>query len=294
METKDILELAASHGLQLQEEMGFNEMGIDFKVGFATDRTGAKWVLRIPRRDGLADRIEQEKNILKLAGRHLSVAVPDWKIATPSLIAYPLLEDEPVLTFDAETYEVTWNMDQNTPGFIPSLAKVLVELHQIPVQEASAAGLKILTPEMLRRELLERIETVKRALGISAALESRWRRWLENDSLWPSFTTFIHGDFYAGHMLAAKNGEISGIIDWSEGQVSDPSIDFAGHISAFGEESLKELIGEYAALGGKVWDKLFEQTVERHAAAPLNYGIFAVETSSDVHIEAAKAQLGVA
>ncbi|RAJ93193.1 macrolide phosphotransferase [Larkinella arboricola] len=103
----------------------------------------------------------------------------------------------------------------------------------------------------------------------------------------------MHGDLYAGHILAAKNGAISGIIDWSEGQVSDPSIDFSGHLSVFGEESLKELLSEYKKLGGMVWEGMFEQTVERHAAAPLLYGLFAIATNSDTHIEAAKVQLGL-
>src|SRR5690606_3695720 len=124
----EIITLAADHGLSLQNNMDFNEMGIDFRIAFATAKDGTPWVLRIPRRDDLAAQIDKEKNILQLARRHLSVAVPDWHIATPSLIAYPLLTDRPVLTFDATTYEVTWYMDRESPLFVPSLAKVLVEL----------------------------------------------------------------------------------------------------------------------------------------------------------------------
>lgn len=238
-------------------------------------------------------RLIKKKKILRLVGKHLLIAVPDWKIAGPALVAYPLLENKPVITFDPETYEVTWNIDQERSRFVHSLAGVLVQLHQIPVQEAESIGIKSLTPDQLRQEVAANVETVRRELGISAALETRWRAWLDNDGLWPDFTTFIHGDLYAGHMLATNDGEITGIIDWSEGQVSDPSIDFSGHISVFGEESLKELIRCYEKSGGKVWDNLFEQAVERHAAASLSYGVFAINTGSDKHIEAAKAQLGV-
>lgn len=293
METTDIIKLAGRHGLQLKGELGSNEMGIDFKVVFALAFDDTKWVLRVPRRDNLAEQIEKEKRILNLAKKHVSVAVPDWQVTSAALVAYPLLEDKPVITFDAETYEVTWNIDQNEPRFDRSLASVLVALHQIPIQEAAVAGLKVLTPEMARQEILERIETVKRELGLGTALEFRWRKWLDNDRLWPDFTTFVHGDLYAGHILATKEGRVSGIIDWSEGQVNDPSIDFAGHISAFGEERVKGLISEYQQLGGRVWNKMFEQTVERHAAAPLNYGLFAVISKNDTHIKAAKAQLGL-
>lgn len=293
MKTQNILKLAARYGLQLQDEMTFNEMGIDFKVVFVKTLDGNPWVLRIPRRDDLGEQIELERKILSLAKNHLSVAVPDWKIASPELLAYPLLANKPALTYDAKTYEVSWNMDRNSALFVPSLAKVLVGLHQIPVQEVKALGLKSLTPAELRQEVLERLEAVKREVGIGAQLETRWRTWLDNDKFWPDFTTFIHGDLYAGHIMAAKNGEISGIIDWSEGQQSDPSIDFAGHLSVFGEESLKELMAEYQKLGGKVWEHMFEQVVERHGASPLNYAFFAIKTQSEEHLNAAKLQLGV-
>ncbi len=293
MKLRDIIILAERHGLQLHEEMSFNEMGIDFRVGFATDTDGTKWVLRIPRRTDLADQIEGEKNILRLVKKYLQVAVPDWTVASPTLVAYPLLAHKPVLTYDTETYEVTWHMDQHAPQFVPSLARALMELHQIPVNEARVHGLKVQTPEQFRQEILADVETVKHELSIGAELETRWRTWLDNDRLWPDFNAFVHGDLYAGHILAAENGEVTGIIDWSEGQVSDPSIDFSGHLTVFGADSLKELIRQYEQRGGRVWETLFEQTVERQAAAPLRYAVFAIKTADDKHIEAAKAQLGL-
>ncbi|EMC2277037.1 MULTISPECIES: Mph(E)/Mph(G) family macrolide 2'-phosphotransferase [Gammaproteobacteria] len=293
MKIKDIQKLAETHGLLLTDEMKFNEMGIDFKVGFATDTLGKSWLLRLPRRSDLGTQIETEKRILKLVQKYLSVQVPDWKIATPELIAYPLLDGNPALTFDAQTYEVTWNMEQDSPLYTPSLARILVELHRIPEQEVIANELKVVKPENLRTEIQDRLQLVKSELGISTALENRYRKWLDNDSLWPDFTRFIHGDLYAGHVLTSKVGNVSGIIDWSTAQVSDIAQDFSGHAAIFGEESLKVLIAEYEKQGGKIWDTLFEQTLERAAAAPLAYGFFAVETQDEVHIKGAKAQLGV-
>jgi len=124
-------------------------------------------------------------------------------------------------------------------------------------------------------------------------LERRYQKWLDNDALWPNFTKFIHGDLYAGHVLTHANGNVCGIIDWSTAQTSDISQDFSGHVTVFGEESLKSLISAYEEQGGKIWDKIFEQTVERAAAAPLAYGFFALETQDEVHINGAKVQLGV-
>ena len=263
MENNDIQKLAERHGLILSDQMNFNEMGIDFKVGFATDADENQWLLRIPRRPDLGDQIEKEKRILQLVSQYLSVQIPDWKVATQELVAYPLLKGKPVLTFDAVTYEIFWNMNMDNPNYIPSLARVLVQLHSIPREDVAHNGLKIVTPDNLRVEILERLHLVKSELGISNELEARCRKWLDNDSLWPNFTKFIHGDLYAGHVLTLEDGQVSGIIDWSTAQISDIAMDFSGHV------------------------------IERAAAAPLAYGQFAIETKDDRHIEGAKIQLGV-
>lgn len=293
MKIKDIQKLAEEHGLFLTDEMTFNEMGIDFKVVFAAGKDGKKWLLRIPRRDDLGAQIEKEKRILELVKKHLSVQVPDWQIAAPALVAYPLLKDKPALTFDAQTYEVTWNMDrEKSPNYIKSLAKILVELHGIGEKDVLERKLKVLKPNDLRPEIADRLQLVKSELGISAELETRYRKWLDNDALWADFTRFIHGDLYAGHVLTSSDGIVSGIIDWTTAHVGDISLDFSGHITVFGEESLKTLVAEYEKQGGKVWDKLLEQAVERAAAAPLAYGFFAVETQNETHIAGARMQLG--
>lgn len=221
MKNRDIQKLAERNGLFLSDEMSFNDMGIDFKVGFATDKDGTKWLLRIPRRTDLGEQIANEKRILQLVSKYLSVQVPDWRIANEELVAYPLLDGKPALTYDTETYEVTWNMAKDSELYIPSLAKVLVELHSIPTQEVLSNGLKVLTAEQARNEISERLLLVKSELGISTELENRYQKWVDNDALWPNFTKFIHGDLYAGHTLTHINGELCGIIDWSTAQNSD-------------------------------------------------------------------------
>ncbi|HBY2503964.1 TPA: Mph(E) family macrolide 2'-phosphotransferase [Klebsiella pneumoniae] len=293
MTIQDIKSLAEAHGLLLTDKMNFNEMGIDFKVVFALDTKGQQWLLRIPRRDGMREQIKKEKRILELVKKHLSVEVPDWRISSTELVAYPILKDNPVLNLDAETYEITWNMDKDSPKYITSLAKTLFEIHSIPEKEVRENDLKIMKPSDLRPEIANNLQLVKSEIGISEQLETRYRKWLDNDVLWADFTQFIHGDLYAGHVLASKDGAVSGVIDWSTAHIDDPAIDFAGHVTLFGEESLKTLIIEYEKLGGKVWNKLYEQTLERAAASPLMYGLFALETQNESLIVGAKAQLGV-
>lgn len=293
MTTKDIRILALEHGLTITKDIGINEMGIDFRVAFVREATGQNWVLRIPRRNDMIEQIQNESRILNLAKRNLSINVPEWKIVSERLIAYPLLKDSPVLTFDAVTHEVFWNIDRNSVTYVQSLAKSMAELHAVAAEDVKKSNLKIMTPDELRPEIANHIQLVKSEIGISETLESRYRRWLDNDLLWPEFTCFIHGDLYAGHILTSKEGKISGIIDWSTAHMGDPALDFSGHVSVFGEDSLKLLITEYAKQGGRIWDRLYEQSIERAAAAPLAYGAFALECNDDGHVSAAKIALGI-
>ncbi|MBL1408719.1 Mph(E)/Mph(G) family macrolide 2'-phosphotransferase [Sphingobacterium faecale] len=293
MTIEDIQILALEHGLKISDDISINEMGIDFRVAFVKEVNGQNWVLRIPRRKDMIEQIQNESRILDLAKRNLSINVPDWKIVAERLIAYPLLEDAPALTFDAMTHEVSWNIDPNSVAYVQSLAKSLAELHRVAADDVRKSNLKIMTPNELRTEIANRIQLVKSEIGISEILESRYRRWLDNELLWPDFTCFIHGDLYAGHVLSNKEGNVSGIIDWSTAHMGDPAMDFSGHLSVFGEDSLKLLITEYVKQGGTIWDKIYEQSIERAAAAPLAYGAFAIECNDDKHISAAKTALGI-
>lgn len=288
----DTLALAAQHGLELAGPVSFNETGLDFRVGFATDTAGRRWVLRIPRRDDVQPKIEREARILDFVKRRLPVEVPDWQVRAPGLVAYPMLTEPMALVFNAKTHAVTWNIDQEAEAYVTSLAEVLVALHASPVAEAVAAGIPASSPEETRRKVLKDLEHVKQEIGIGQELERRYRHWLDNDKLWPDFSVLTHGDLYVGHVTAAADARVSGVIDWTEAEISDPAIDFAGHLAAFSPKSLERLVAAYELAGGRTWPAMLEHIKERHAASPIRYGIFAISAGDEQHLAAAKAQLG--
>lgn len=291
---KQLISLASRHGLDLTGPLEFNEQGLDFRIVFATDSAGIPWVLRIPRRADVLPKAQYESKVLNFVKERLSVQVPEWRIETTELIAYPRLTDKTALSFDPVTYEVHWNIDQHSEVFIESFAKALVELHQSPLSEAIKAGLKVLSPEEVRENLRKDVREVKTGLGLSKEMEEFCNEWLADISRWPSFTALTHGDLYAGHVTANADSRVTGIIDWTEAQISDVTIDFAGHLAAFDEESLKKLISAYEKLGGVTWPKFFDQVKARHFTSSIRYGVFALETQNPDHLAAAKAQLGLA
>lgn len=291
MNATEVLKLARKFGLEIEDNIEFNEMGLDFQVVFVSERNGARWILRVPRRNDLMVKMNYEKNALDFLQQKLHVGIPDWKICERELIAYPLLEDPPVLTFDATTYEVEWNINREKNNLTGSLAQFLIELHTVDIKEASARGLHTLTVDQERTKTLNEICLVKQHIKIGEKPEQRWKAWLDDDGYWPEFLSVVHGDLYAGHVLAKPNGEITGVIDWSEVKIGDPSIDFAGHVNAFGTEGLGELITCYQQKGGRIWSRMAQHCVERSSIAPLKYAVFAIENDSEQHIEAARQQI---
>ena len=71
MEIKEIQKLAKEYGVSLTEKIRFNEMGVDFRVGFATDTNGKEWLIRITRREDIVEQINNEWKIFQLLDKNL-------------------------------------------------------------------------------------------------------------------------------------------------------------------------------------------------------------------------------
>lgn len=285
-----ILRLAVKHGIQMQRITSTNELGLDFQTAIGESVDGIKWILRIPRRENMFSQIEKEKNNLNFLKSKINFDIPDWKVVSPELVAYPLLTDKPALEVEATKQEFIWNIDLNFYKYSESLGLILCELHNL-TQEAKEFGLSLRTSEIIRKDFLDEIFLIKNQLGISPHLEKQWRTWIDNDTYWPTFSTLIHGDLYAGHTLVNSEEQITGIIDWSEMQIGDSSLDFAGQYTGLGETHLDKTLLVYEKSGGKTWPKMKEHIIQRALAAPIKFAVFALNTKNDSHIQAAKEQL---
>jgi macrolide phosphotransferase len=250
--SRQAADIAAANGLSVDAgTIGFTEIGLDFRVGFATADDGTRWVLRLPRRPEVMQRARTEARALALIGPRLPVAVPDWRIFAEDLIAYPMLPGEPGLTFDPATYEVSWHFDKTSPAYPETLGAAIAALHAIEPEAAAAAGLPVFAPREVREKWRSDLDRVEAAFDVAPALLTELRAWTEDDGYWPDFTTLIHGDLYAGHVMVDPDGRATGIIDWTEARVADPAVDLAGHVRAFGEDALPALVHAYEAAGGE-------------------------------------------
>jgi macrolide phosphotransferase len=288
-ETAAVPALAADHGLDLRpESLRFNEMGLDFRVVLARTTTGEEWVLRIPRRAEVMVRAAVEARVLRLVAPHLSAAVPDWRIHTGELIAYPLLPGEPGL--EMVDGEPVWRVDVSSPGYADSLGELLTQLHGTDPIEASTTGAPVRTPAYFRQAWRDDIERVSREFTVAGHLRERWESWLADESYWPDHAVLTHGEIYPGHTLI-RDGRISAVLDWTTATVGDPGRDFMFHQATASPEAFRLTVDRYTQGGGKVWPRLAEHCAEMFAANPVAYGLYVLDSGDESHREAAAAQL---
>ena len=285
-----VADLASQNGMTIQpKSVRFNEAGLDYLVAFATAVDGKRWVLRIPRRPDVSAKVSDEAKILDLVKNKISAAVPDWRIRNRSLIAYLELPGELGLT--VEDGEPVWHFDRESPAYCASLGRLIAQLQRISAAEARAKGVPVLTPAGVREEWRSNLAAVSAEFRIADELMDRWTAWLAEDSYWPDFTAFSHGELYPAHLLLDDEYEIRSVLDWTTARVGDPAADFSLHHMMSTTLAFDLTVRAFRDEGGRVPPRLGEHCVELVAAGPVVYAMYALQTGHPDHQAAAAAQL---
>lgn len=199
-----LVELAERHGLRVRV-LEIDETGWDFRVGHAVDADGARWVLRAPRRRDVSELIEGERRLLEHMRPRLAVAVPDWEVCTPELIAYRRLPGRPLGPEYPTTLEYQWWRDP-AEDFFDDLGAVIAELHRTRVDDAVRLGIPVSGPRDLREETAEHLELAENMLEVPEKKAARWRTWIHDDDYWSgaSDLRLVHADLHPGHTTGGR------------------------------------------------------------------------------------------
>lgn len=286
-----LIDLAARHGLAADpSSVRINEAGLDYRVAFVRSVDGAEWVLRVPRRPDVSQKLGVERRILEFVVPRLTVAVPHWEICSEELVAYRRLPGEPGLTLDANSQPV-WHFDPSSPEFAAALGRLIAELQAVDVKAAESAGVPVVSAERARAETRANLEKVQGEFAIAPHLVERWQGWFANDALWPEAAAFTHGELYAAHVLIDSPARIVGVLDWTTAKIGDPAVDFT-YQYMMGPAAFEATVAAYLEHGGQAHPLLAERCAELAGAAPLLYGVFALQSGNPEHRASAAAQLG--
>ena len=290
----DLVAAAARHGVWITSERpDFDRSGLDFLVVHGRDDAGTPWVVRTPRRPDVVATARIEARALRLVRSHLPVAVPDWQVHADDVIAYPRLGGLPAVTFDPAT-GVTWNVIEqgNLPdAFLDSVASALAALQSIAPADAERAGVPTRTIRGVRDALGRSMDATRDVLAPPEHVWRRWRRWLDDDGVWPHHVALVHGDLHPGHMLLDDDGHLTGILDWTDAQVTDPLVDLAMFLGCFGRTALEALVPRFERLGGRTWPRLVDHAAERWAAFSVLGAEWALHAGNQTALEHSRGQL---
>jgi macrolide phosphotransferase len=285
------IDLAMSHGLAVEPaSLRVEEAGLDYRVAFCRATDGVDWVLRMPRRPDVSAKVPEERRILELVRDELPVAVPDWRICSDTLIAYPLLPGRPGLTLDPVTQTPIWHFEPTSPQYARAIGEFIAALHRISPERARDAGLVVQSMDEVREEWNSHLKRVLAQFDVNATLAQRWRRWLDDEDYWRDRATFTHGELYPAHVLIDDQCNIQGVLDWTTAKVGDPAADFVFQYM-MGLEVFEQTVAAYEAAGGAKHPMFAERCARLTSASALNYALFALTSGEPEHLEAARTQL---
>lgn len=289
----ELLAAAERLGLPLRAEAAeFETTGLDFLVVHAHDADGTPWIVRTPRRPAAAAASYVEARVLRLVRPRLPVAVPDWRVHAPDVIAYPRIAGTPAVTL-TPAGAPQWNLvDPGAPseGLLDDIAAVLAALRAVTPEAARRGGVPVTTIADVRSELARSMDATRDVLRPPTPVWDRWQRWLAADAMWPQDVALVHGDLHPGHLLLGPDGRLVGVLDWTEARVTDPAIDLALLFGCFGRAALDRLIARLA-VHGAIGPGLAEHAVERWAAFSVLAAEWAVRNDCPTALEHAHAHL---
>ncbi len=296
---EELVAAAARAGLFVTPDSdALDTMGLDFLVVHGRDAAGTRWIVRSPRRPDVAATSLVEARALQFVASRLArcgVAVPDWRVHTPEVIAYPRLGGQPAISLDSGA--PVWHViDPSAPNdpFVASLATILHAFAMSSPDEGRAAGVRVKTIADERRTVADGIAAGRELLDPPAELVARWERWLADADAWPTHVALSHGDLHPGHLLLAPDATITGVLDWTEAAFGDPAHDLAMVKMCFGRAVLEDVAARMNALGTPVPASLLAHAVERCAAFPALGAAWAKRTGNLAIVEGLRAQLELA
>jgi len=219
-----------------------------FDVAFIQDSQQRRWVIRAPRSEVDAARMDASLAMLGLLVRRVPFAVPAAKgfapipgIGRASVHSY--IPGEPI------------DLAALHPGhpLTAELGRVIAMIHNIDRALYDEAGLPAYDAESYRKRHLAEIDRGAATGRVPAGLLARWEEALDDVRLWRFAPTPVHGALHGGNVLVTfpdradtTKATIRGVIGWESAKIADPADDFAALVASTRAEVVDSVFHAYA------------------------------------------------
>lgn len=221
-----------------------------------------RWIFRFPMRQAVEQMLFVERAILPALAPHVMLRIPQFEFNGTPDADFPFhfagYEKVPgVLGTELESSRIHWET------VAEQLGRFLTTVHAFPVSEAKRLGLQTTLIEdyfeNVRATSLELLPSVQQAApGLPIG---RLRRYLEQLRPLPAAPwrlALVHNDLAAEHVLLAADGSVvTGVIDWGDVGIADPTVDFVGLHAWRGDDFVQAVLRHYdGPVDERVLDRL--------------------------------------
>jgi aminoglycoside phosphotransferase (APT) family kinase protein len=242
-------------------------------------RVNDDWVFRFPRRRIAADLLAREARILPL----LAPALP-LRVTAPAFVGaptpdYPYMFTGYAILPGRTACQYAWSTTARR-ALAPMLGHFLRHLHQIPIDEETRRWAP--RDDIHRAVIPTRVATVAERLRANhAGLDEREVHALLDlvhemaDRFTPaSRQCWVHGDFYARHLVLDNARRPVGVIDWGDAHLGDPALDLSIAFSFLPASARPAFFAEYGMID--------EATTDRARFRAIHYGAMLAAYGADI------------
>ncbi|HET9655416.1 MAG TPA: phosphotransferase [Kineosporiaceae bacterium] len=234
------LACAAVRGLEPVRVQGYGPPDHDVDSAVVEDDLGRRWLVRAPRNQAAAARLDCERRLLTELSGWLPFAVPDVA-GTATLpggghaMVYRMI---PGATLDL-------NRLKPGPGLTAALGRALAAIHELPERLVEEAGLPVYSAEDYRQRRLAEVDRAASTGHVPPGLLQRWETQLEEAGAWRFVPCVVHGDLASENVLV-DGDEVAAVLEWGEARVADPADDLAWLVSGAAEPAVESVLEAYA------------------------------------------------
>jgi len=221
----------------------------------------AKWIFRFPMRTSVERQLFVERALLPVIAPRLPLPIPSFTFAGAPDVDFPMhfagyakLPGRPAVEID--TSRVSFD------AIAVQLGRFLSALHRFPVADAIRLGAEPSRLEdyfeEVRASALAGIDMLEHtAPGSLAERVERYLKKLQRLSVAPWPLTLTHHDLAAEHILLDDTGaNVTGVIDWGDVAIVDPTVDFVGLFTWGGARFVRAVLASY---DGPVDERVLER-----------------------------------
>lgn len=219
-----------------------------FDVAFIQDSQQRRWVIRAPRTEVAAARMDASLAMLALLVRRVPFAVPAAKGFAPipkigRAAVHSYIPGDPL---DLAALHPAHSLTAE-------LGRMIAMIHNVDRALYDEAGLPAYDSETYRKRHLAEIDRGAATGRVPAGLLARWEEALDDVRLWRFAPTPVHGSLHGGQVLVtfpdrtdSAKGTIRGVTGWEAAKVADPADDFAALIASTRTEVVDAVFAAYA------------------------------------------------